>query len=327
MMVIPGIEETNMGKSYEDYDVLRYCRQIVLEAMDSVRARMRGSDRLSLKSVVERPAVQKSVLNLTKGIDALAEEIILGSLEQMLVRKLGIRPLALFSEEVGIQTLPPGASAKDAELVIFVDPIDGTEFIESLQGGWCLIAAYDRRANDVICAVAGDIFLDRLYWACRAGDAEALDFTTHSWFRLDGGPEPKEQLAGARVNFLTTKIPRYRSVASQRRLLDAIEEHDGRINLSWGSNMILQVAAGYADAAVEFTKGFAAYDLLPGLFIGLKAGLTILNPRTGRPIDCKLDVDRTFAGYRRDPKNPERTPFVAATTEALAQEIVALLDL
>ena len=179
----------------------------------------------------------------------------------------------------------------------------------------------------MVCAVAGDIFLNRLYWACRSGEAEALDFTTHSWFRLDGSPDPKQRLASARVNFLTTKVSRYRSVASQKRLLDALERDDGRINLAWGSNMILQVAAGYADAAVEFTKGFATYDLLPGLFIGLKAGLTILDPRTGQPIDCRLDIEDIFATYRRDPKNPKRTPFVAANTEALAREIVALLDL
>ncbi len=316
-----------MSRSYRDEDVLRYCRQVVLKAMDSVRASMRGSDRLLLKGVVEGSGAKKSPLNLTKGIDVLAEELIVATLEEKLVGKLGIRPLTVFSEEMGIRTFPAGAHEDDAEFVVFIDPIDGTEFIESLQGGWCLIAVYDRRANDVVCAVAGDIFLNRLYWACRAGEAEALDFTTHSWFRLDGGPDPKEQLAGARVNLLTTKVSRYRSVASQERLLSAIEESDGRVNLSWGSNMILQVAAGYADAAVEFTKGFATYDLLPGLFIGLQAGLTILDPRAVQPVTCKLDIDDIFDTYRRDPKNPQRTPFVAANTEVLARQIVGLLDL
>ncbi len=316
-----------MSESYRDQEVLRYCRQAVLKAMDRVRASMRGSDRLLLKEAVEGHGAEKSPLNLTKGIDVLAEEIILATLEEKLVDRLGLRPLVVFSEELGIRTLPAGAREDEAELVVFIDPIDGTEFIESLQGGWCLVAVYDRRANEVVCAVAGDIFFNRLYWAWRSGEAEALDFTTHSWFRLDGAPGPKEHLAGARVNFLTTKVSRYRSVTAQRRLLDAIEENDGRINLSWGSNMIIQVAAGYADAAVEFAKGFATYDVLPGLFIGLQAGLTILDPQTGRPLACRLDLDDLFATYRRDPRNPQRTPFVAAGTEALARQIVALLDL
>jgi myo-inositol-1(or 4)-monophosphatase len=316
-----------MSKSYRDHDVLRYCRQAVLKAMDRVRASMRGSDRLALQDVVVGHGVEKSPLNLTKGIDVLAEELILATLEKKLVERLGLCPLVVFSEELGIRTLPPGAREEDAELVVFIDPIDGTEFIESLQGGWCLVAVYDRRANEVVCAVAGDIFFNRLYWARRSGEAEALDFITHSWFRLAGAPEPKGRLAGARVNFLTTKVSRYRAVAAQRRLLDALEETDGRINLSWGSNMIIQVAAGYADAAVEFAKGFATYDLLPGLFIGLRAGLTILDPRTGQPLACRLDIDDLFATYRRDPGNPRRTPFVAAPTEVLARQIVALLDL
>jgi myo-inositol-1(or 4)-monophosphatase len=315
-----------MSNSYSDHDVLRYCRQVVLKAMEHVRGSMRGSNRLLLKEVVKGCGSRKSPLNLTKGSDALAEELILETLEKKLVGKLGICPLTVFSEELGIRTLPEGAREDDAELVVFIDPIDGTEFIECLQGGWCLIAVYDCRADEVVCAVAGDIFLNRLYWACRSGEAEALDFITHSWFRLDGGPDPKGQLAGARVNFLTTKVSRYRSVASQERLLNAIEQDDGRVNLAWGSNMILQVAAGYADAAVEFTRGFATYDLLPGLFIGLRAGLTILDPRTGQPIDGRLDIEDIFATYRRDSKSPKRTPFVAANTEALARQIVALLD-
>jgi hypothetical protein len=99
-----------MSESYSDHDVLRYCRQAVLKAMDSVRASMRGSDWLLLKNVVEGHGVGKSPLNLTKGIDALAEKLILAALEKKLVGKLGIRPLTLFSEEMGIRTLPEGAS-------------------------------------------------------------------------------------------------------------------------------------------------------------------------------------------------------------------------
>ena len=244
-----------MHKSYNDTDLIRYCKQTVLKAMDNIRAAMRGSNRLLLGETVQHQKVKKSPLNLTKGIDSLAEDLIVSALEKKLLKKkMGIRAFTVFSEELGIITLPKGANENDAELVIFLDPIDGTEFIESLQGGWCLMAVYDSIEKEVVCVVAGDIFLNRLYWATRSGEAEAIDFTTHSWFRLDGGPQPKEHLAGARVSFLTTKVSRFRSVASQQKLLNAIEKQDGRINLSWGSNMIIQVAAGYADAAVEFTK-------------------------------------------------------------------------
>ena len=35
----------------------------------------------------------------------------------------------MFSEEAGIQTFPKGAREEDADLVVFVDPVDGTEFV------------------------------------------------------------------------------------------------------------------------------------------------------------------------------------------------------
>lgn len=308
--------------------ILRYCRQVVLKTMDHVRARMRGSNRLVLREPVEEPELPKARVNLTKAIDKEAEDLMVASLCKKVLGKLpGLSQFTVFSEELGIRTFPAGANEDDSGLVIFIDPIDGTEFIETLQGGWSLIAVYDRHENHLVAAVAGDIFLNRLYWASHGGLAEGLDFTTHSWFKLDGGPEPKTCLAGARVNVLTTKVSRYRALARQARLLDAIEENDGRVNLSWGSNMIIQVAAGYADVAVEFARGFAAYDILPGLLVGQRAGLTILDARDGQPIPEALDIDEIFATFRRDSTKPMRTPFVAARHPELAHQVMELLDL
>ena len=187
-----------------------------------------------------------------------------------------------------------------------------------------LNTVYDRRSDDVLCAVAGDIFLDRLYWASQSGYPECLDFITHSWFRLDGGQQPKTSLAGARVNVLTTKVDRYRALSEQTALMNAIREADGRVNLSWGSNTIIQVAAGYVDVAIEFAKGFATYDILPGLYLGLKTGLTILD-LNGNPITSKLDLDDIFETFRRNPQKPRRTPFIAAKEPALAEQVLKLL--
>ena len=309
-----------------DFDqlVLRFCRQVIMQTMDHVRSTMRQDNLPAMKRRVTHPHVQKSELNLTKAIDQEAEDLILASLQYKLAKLPGVKAYTVFSEELGIKTFPEGAREDDADLVVFVDPIDGTEFVEALQGGWSLIAVYDRRRGEVICAVAGDIFLDRLYWASESGYAECLDFITHSWFRLDGGMAPKPSLAGARVNVLTTKVDRYRALSEQTALLNAIREADGRVNLSWGSNTIIQVAAGYADVAIEFAKGFATYDILPGFYIGLKTGLTIVD-LSGKPITTCLDIDDIFATFRRDPKRPKRTPFVAAKDPALAEQVVRLL--
>lgn len=307
-----------------DHQVLRYCRQIILKTMDHVRGAMRGERRLQLKHAVGDPHIQKSELNPTKGIDREAEDLILAALQKKFTKLPGIKAYTVFSEELGIQTFPEGTPETDADLVVFIDPIDGTEFIEALQGGWSLMAVYSRRTNDVIAAVAGDIFLDRIYWAAGGGYAEGLDFITHSWFRLDGGVEPKASLAGARVNVLTTKVDRFRALSDQKELLDAINQNDGRVNLSWGSNTIIQVAAGYADVAVEFAKGFATYDILPGLYIGLKSGLTIID-LNGNPITTRLDLDEIFAAFRKDARHPKRTPFIAARNPALAEQVLRLL--
>jgi myo-inositol-1(or 4)-monophosphatase len=307
-----------------DQLVLRYCRQVIMQAMDHVRSSMREENLPVMKCRVANSSVCKSELNPTKAIDQEAEDLILTALQFKFAKLPEVKAYTVFSEELGIRTFPEGAREAEADLVVFVDPIDGTEFVEALQGGWSLIAVYDRRCDDVICAVAGDIFLDRLYWASQSGYAECLDFITHSWFRLDGGTAPKSTLAGARVNVLTTKVDRYRALSEQTDLLNAIREQDGRVNLSWGSNTIIQVAAGYADVAIEFAKGFATYDILPGFHLGLKTGLTILD-LSGNPLTTKLDIDRIFAAFRDDARHPQRTPFVAAKDPALAEQVLRLL--
>jgi len=307
-----------------DQLVLRYCRQIIMKTMDHVRSNMRGENRLHLKCAVADPRLIKSAQNLTKAIDRDAEDLILAALQFKFLKLPGVKAYTVFSEELGIKTFPDGASQSDADLVVFIDPIDGTEFIEALQGGWSLIAVYDRRKNEVIAAVAGDIFLDRIYWASQSGYPEGLDFITHSWFRLDGGPTPKTNLQGARINVLTTKVERYRALADQTALMDALHRADARVNLSWGSNTIIQVAAGYADVAIEFAKGFATYDILPGLYIGLKTGLTIVD-LSGNPITSKLDLEAVMASFRSDPQHPKRMPFIAAKEPALAEQVLKLL--
>lgn len=308
-----------------DQLVLRYCRQIILEAMDHVRGRMRGDNVPVMRSHVAKAAIEKSEENPTTVIDQEAEDLIVRLLKVKFAKLPGIKAFTVFSEELGIRTFPEGTSDADADLVVFIDPIDGTEFVERLQGGWSLIAVYDRRINETIAAVAGDIFLNRVYWASKSGYPECLDFITHSWWRMDGGDHPKQTLEGARVNVLTTKVDRFLALSEQHSLMQAIREANGRVNLSWGSNTIIQVAAGHADVAIEFAKGFATYDLLPGLYIGLQSGLTILDLE-GNPLPSKLAIDEIFSAFRDDSKHPKRTPFVAAKDPALARLVVGLLS-
>lgn len=135
---------------------LRYCRQIVMDTMDHVRSRMREEDLPALRRQVGNVHIQESELNPTTAIDQEAEELILSQLNRKFAKLPGVKAYTIFSEELGIQTSPEGAREADANLVVFIDPIDGTELAEALQGGWSLIAVYDRHKNDVIAAFRKD---------------------------------------------------------------------------------------------------------------------------------------------------------------------------
>src|SRR5712664_2615808 len=84
-----------------DDEILRYIRQVVMKAMDRIRNRMRGSDRLALAGAIASSAERKAETNLTKGVDREAEDLILDSLLKKLPKMKGVGTLAVFSEERG----------------------------------------------------------------------------------------------------------------------------------------------------------------------------------------------------------------------------------
>ena len=115
-----------MNTTYSEEDILRYCRQVVLKAMNHVRATMRGSQRLYLKAAVENPDVDKDLSNVTKAVDKEAEDLIIASLSKKFKKVKGVKAFTVFSEELGIHTFPEGSNEADSDLIIFIDPIDGT---------------------------------------------------------------------------------------------------------------------------------------------------------------------------------------------------------
>src|SRR4051812_17938552 len=63
-----------------DREILRYSRQVVLEAMDRVRASMRGDDRLVMRLAVDNDRTVKDGTNRTKAIDQEIEDLMIASL-------------------------------------------------------------------------------------------------------------------------------------------------------------------------------------------------------------------------------------------------------
>jgi len=339
-----------MEAQQTDREILRNCRKIVLDTMTAVRCQLRSDALPALRRLIEND--RQAVEDATKAVDQAAEDLMIAGFEKPRFRELLGGDFVVFSEERGVgvvgedgafRRIPRGQAAPRTRFVIIVDPIDGSEFAVSLQGAWCLLAVYDRgpkyqdpdgsgSGGETVAAVAGDILLDRLYWATREGPAEILDFATHSWHELHGSDEPMTSVAGCRLNVLTTKVQRFQAFAQQCALMDALGT-EGRINLAWGSNLVIQVAAGFADVALECARGFALYDILPGWFIAERAGLTILDLDHHAISTRDLPIHRVLEAYltpdrtERDEKiNALRRKFVVAQSRALAHAVLDKLN-
>jgi myo-inositol-1(or 4)-monophosphatase len=95
------------------------------------------------------------------------------------------------------------------------------------------------------------------------------------------------------------------------------------IGVDFGSIGLCQIAAGQTDGHIEFAKGFAAWDLLPGHYILTTAGGTVLD-LDGQPIalDYQLGTPAQITAAMNT-----RRKFAAASTLSLARELLAALDL
>ena len=97
--------------------MLRYCRQIILEAMDHVRGRMRGDNVPVMRSHAAVAAIKKSVENPTAVIDQEAEDLIVALLNFKFAKLPGVDAYTVFSEELGIKTFPEDAFEADADRI------------------------------------------------------------------------------------------------------------------------------------------------------------------------------------------------------------------
>jgi myo-inositol-1(or 4)-monophosphatase len=190
---------------------------------------------------------------------------------------------------------------------------------------------YSRSLQRPLVAVVGDIYHHlQLYVAARDGHG-----TDSAWLiTADADRHPlrtctERPLSAALVtNYLMRPAERFAPLARQHALLNALgqADHDGkswgRIGVDFGSVGLCHVAAGFTDAMIEFAKGFAIWDLAPGHYILHTAGGTILD-LDGQPLSLNYqlntldDIATAMNG---------RQKFVAAGNEALAHEIVELIQ-
>lgn len=233
------------------------------------------------------------------------------------------------SEEDEPQTVGP---EPEPDLVALVDPLDTSELAVRALHGYTHLLVYSRRLQRPVAAVIGDIFHQlRLYTAVL--DADGTDrayVTTRDQQRRQITVRPHNHLADAVItNYSMRPQERFLPLASQRRLLNSLAAPDGtgakqgRIGVDFGSIGLCHIAAGQTDGMIEFAKGFAAWDLLPGHYVLHAAGGTVLDLK-GQPI--LLDYQLGSAAQIAAAMN-RRQSFAAAATPELANAILATLDL
>jgi myo-inositol-1(or 4)-monophosphatase len=169
------------------------------------------------------------------------------------------------------------------DLVVLVDPLDTSELAVRALHGYTHLLVYSRRLRRPVAAVVGDIFHQlRLYTAVLDADGSDRAYvTTRDGHRRPLTVRPCNHLADAVItNYSMRPQERFLPLARQRRLLNSLAAPDGagakrgRIGVDFGSIGLCHVAAGQTDGMIEFAKGFAAWDLLPGHYVLHTAGGT-----------------------------------------------------
>ncbi|WP_344914304.1 inositol monophosphatase family protein [Streptosporangium oxazolinicum] len=139
-------------------------------------------------------------------------------------------------------------------------------------------------------------------------------------------PRSTSALNSSQAAFLM-KPDRFQALAQQNRLIEELNRpadngnSRGRIGVDFGSISLCHVAAGFTDATIEFSKGFAIWDLAPGHYILSAAGGTVIDLQ-GKPISLNYRLD-TLSDIAE--AMDRRQTFIAATNPTLADEIADVL--
>lgn len=230
------------------------------------------------------------------------------------------------------------------DLVVLVDPLDTSELAVRGLHGYTHVLAWSRRLDAPVAAVVGDFFHEVcLYTAVRTADGARAALRTRAGdtHELRTSPPPVDGPLLV-TNYSMRPTTRFAPLAAQHDLLAGLAQglgpersgpgdpsassgqtgDRGRIGVDFGSIGLCHVASGATDAFVEFAKGFALWDLLPGRFILEAAGGTVTD-LTGTPLAWPSLTDPTAV---KDALTTRQT-FVAAPTPATASALAGRIHL
>lgn len=224
-----------------------------------------------------------------------------------------------------------------SDLVILVDPLDTSELAVRGLHGYTHVLAYSIDEARPVVAVVGDFYhhID-LYVGSNLGAPRAALRTRGGNLRPIAVPvrSPGDRLLVTNYNMRPTE--RFLPLAHQEELMSFLSAGPGdatsagggptgdrsRIGVDFGSVGLCHIATGATDAFVEFAKGFALWDLLPGQHILECAGGTVtdLNGDTlPWPTTDLTDIDKM------KPAMNTRQTFIAAANPTLAQTLATTI--
>ncbi|WP_280361366.1 inositol monophosphatase family protein [Nocardia wallacei] len=214
----------------------------------------------------------------------------------------------------------------DPDLCVLVDPLDTSELAVRALHGYTHVLVYSRSLARPVVAVVGDIFHHvQLYVAARNREGRdrafmvTADRTVHALTR----PSTAVLSDALVTNYMMRPEQRFRPLARQGDFLDALSavsdrgRANGRLGIDFGSIGLCHVAAGFSDAMIEFAKGFAIWDLLPGHYV-LHAAGGVVTDLLGMQIELDYGLD-SIASIGQT--MGRRRTFIAAGTTRLAEEI------
>lgn len=227
------------------------------------------------------------------------------------------------SEEGDVETISVSES-DEPQYVVIVDPLDTSDLAVRGLNGYTHVAVFSKRLCRPIVAIVGDIFHSiAVYYAidCRDGVSRA-------YMRTRGGSvhelrtNQKKCLDDALVtNYSMEPGVRFRQLAQQFDLIEALASSKSRIGVDFGSIGFCHVASGASNAFIEFAKGFWLWDWYAGRCILEAAGGAVIDPDGSR---LPLILPTTQEGLRAE--LTKRRKFVAAGSIDLAKSLLMVVN-
>lgn len=291
-------------------------REALKMCMQAVGHFIRDTDLTQFSGHHDLKNITKPIQDLTREVDVRALEIITEQIKSHLVST----PALIVSEEKPTgETI--GHSHDLPDIVFLIDPIDNSDGAVHGDVAFSAITVYSREQNKVLAAAVCDPNVDSIYYADEDMQ-KAVSFQLSDLSQAeDLMPSRKNTLDGAYLALYTYKAKRFLDASHATKLFRELGEN-GRVQCLGGAASLCRVAAGYLDAAVEFTKGFQTYDLFPGAYILRMAKGFCAEPEKALGFELLLDFStqdeiKSAVQYRRK--------FIAASTFHLYHDIAICL--